>query len=302
MLQSMTGFISKTLSLTLKDEPVSITVIIKALNSRFFELTCKMPHGLAHLEQSIQKKLKEKLGRGSVSFTIYMSTLTPLTGTIHPSMRTIEEYLQSIKLIQKHFGKELDENDQRISLKDLIQLPSVFEQPEAVLSKQSTDMLIDEIDKLIDALVIERKREGAALQKDLENRIQTLKITIKELIGRADVVLQKRREKLHQETLELLKSASPEAQEHHLQQMHAQLEKMDIHEEIVRFETHLQHLEEFINIQQAEKGKKIDFILQELFRETNTIAAKCLDAHLSALTITIKVELEKAREQAQNIV
>lgn len=301
MLQSMTGFTSKTFSLPIKDEQVSVTVTIKALNSRFFELNCKMPHGLAHLEQAIHKKLKEKLGRGSIYCTIHMSTLAPLSGTVHPSLRTIEEYLASIELIKKKFGKKFDLNNS-ISLKDIIQLPSIFEQPEEVLAAKPAELLLTELDKLIDAVVTERKREGSALQKDLESRIKILDKAIKELTERSKAVLQKRREKLHLETLELLKSSSPEAQEHHVQQMHAQMEKMDIHEEIVRFETHLHHVDEFIKSKQAEKGKKIDFILQELFRETNTIAAKCLDAQLSSLTITMKVELEKAREQAQNIV
>lgn len=302
MLLSMTGFVSKTLTLTMKNEPVSVTVTIKALNSRFFEVNCKMPHGLAHLEQAIHKKLKEKLGRGSINCTIHMSTLAPLSGTVHPSLRTVEEYLKSIALIQKTFGKKYKLEDASISLKDLIQLPAVFEQPEEVLGGKNAEALLHALDSLVDDVVAERKREGAALQKDLESRMKTLDVTIKEIAKVSKTVLQKRREKLHQETLELLKTSSAEAQEHHLQQMHAQLERMDIHEELVRFETHLQHLKTFIKTDQPEKGKKIDFILQELFRETNTIAAKCLDAQLGTLTITLKVELEKSREQAQNIV
>lgn len=306
MLLSMTGFVSKTLSLTIKNEPVSVTVTIKALNSRFFEVNCKMPHGLAHIEQALQKKLKEKLARGSIYCTIHMSTLSPLSGTVHPSLRTVEEYLKSIALIKKTFGKEYNLGDEEgtagISLKDLIQLPAVFEKPEEILGTQTADVLLNAIDGLIDEVVAERQREGIALQKDLEGRIKILAASIKELAERSKSVLQKRREKLHHDTLELLKTISADAQEHHIQQMHSQLERMDVHEEIVRFETHLQHLETFIAAAQPEKGKKIDFILQELFRETNTIAAKCLDAQLGALTITMKVELEKSREQAQNIV
>lgn len=114
--------------------------------------------------------------------------------------------------------------------------------------------------------------------------------------------MQARRDKLLKDTLELLKDATPEAQEHHMQQLHVQLDKMDIHEELVRFASHITNFELCIHSDASEKGKKIDFILQELFRETNTIASKCLDAELSGLTIIIKVELEKAREQAQNIV
>lgn len=81
-----------------------------------------------------------------------------------------------------------------------------------------------------------------------------------------------------------------------------QLDRLDIHEEIVRFKTHIKSFSAIISSPDIETGKKLDFTLQELFRETNTIASKCSDAQISSLAIAIKVELEKAREQAQNIV
>ena len=85
-------------------------------------------------------------------------------------------------------------------------------------------------------------------------------------------------------------------------QLYYDLERMDIHEEIVRFKSHLQALKAIIHSQDIEKGRRVDFTLQELMREVNTIAAKCSDASISTHAITIKIELEKIREQAQNIV
>lgn len=301
MLLSMTGFVSKTIPFTIKGETVSITIAIKTLNSRFFEVNCKMPHVLGHCENVLHKKLKEKLSRGSVQCSVYVSSLAPFATTVTPSMRTIEGYLQAIQSIKKEFGKKYNIADQ-ITIKDIITLPAVFEQAEEPLDTKASEQLADIIDTLIESVVIERQREGAALQKDLEGRIKILKASIKKLEERSKKVLKERRAKLLKETMELLKDTTDEAREHHMQQLHAQLERMEIHEEIVRFKTHIKSMELCIKDKSSEKGKKIDFILQELLRETNTIASKCLDAELSGYTITIKVELEKAREQAQNIV
>ena len=301
MLLSMTGFVSKTVPFTIRGETVSITISIKTLNSRFFEVNCKMPHVLSHCEHMLHKKLKEKLSRGSVQCSLYVSSLTPFTSSIEPSMRTIEAYLQAIQTIQKEFGKKYNLSD-NVSVKDLITLPSVFEQTEEPLDTTTLEQLTGILDDLIDYVVVERQREGAALQKDLEGRLKILKASIKKLEERSQLVLKERREKLLKDTMELLKDTTDEAREHHMQQMHAQLERMEIHEEIVRFKTHVKNMELCIKDKSIEKGKKIDFILQELLRETNTIASKCLDAELSSYTIAIKVELEKSREQAQNIV
>jgi uncharacterized protein (TIGR00255 family) len=301
MLLSMTGFVSKTVPFTINGETVSITISIKTLNSRFFEVNCKMPHVLGHCEHMLHKKLKEKLSRGSVQCSLYVSSLTPFTSSITPSLRTIEAYLQAAKTIQKEFGKKYNLTDE-LSIKDIITLPSVFEQAEEPLDTKTTEQLAGIIDNLIEYVVIERQREGAALQKDLEGRLKILKSSIKSLEERSKNVLLERREKLLKDTMELLKDTTDEAREHHMQQLHSQLERMEIHEEIVRFKTHIKNMELCIKDKSTEKGKKIDFILQELLRETNTIASKCLDAELSGYTITIKVELEKSREQAQNIV
>lgn len=301
MLLSMTGFVSKTIPFTIRGETVSMTISIKTLNSRFFEINCKMPHVLNHCEPMLHKKLKAKLSRGSVQCSLYVSSLTPFSSTITPSIRTIEAYLQAIKTIQKEFGKKYGLTN-NLSIQDIIALPSVFEQTEEPLDPTTTQQLSDIIDELVEHVVTERKREGAALQKDLEGRLKILKTSIKKLEDRSKNVLKERREKLLKDTMELLKDTTDEAREHHMQQLHAQIERMEIHEEIVRFKTHVKNMELCIKDKSTEKGKKIDFILQELLRETNTIASKCLDAELSGYTITIKVELEKAREQAQNIV
>lgn len=301
MLLSMTGFASKTFPFIINGESISLTISLKTLNSRFFEANCKIPYVLIPYEYVIQKKLKENLSRGSVQCSINLSSLAAFAGSVQPSLRTVEAYLTSIEKINATFGSRFPISN-TVDIKDIIQLPFVFEQPETLLDAQALGQIETCLDLIIKDLIAERQREGSVLQKDLEGRINILKTTIEQIAIRSKSVLQARRDKLLKDTLELLKDATSEAQEHHMQQLHVQLDKMDIHEELVRFNAHLANFELVIKSDSLEKGKKFDFILQELFRETNTIASKCLDAELSSLTIIIKVELEKAREQAQNIV
>ena len=301
MLLSMTGFASKTFPFSINGETITLTISLKTLNGRFFEVVCKAPYVLTHYEYVIQKRLKEQLSRGSIQCSLHVSSLAPFAGSANVSLRMVAAYLESIKKINEEFGSTYHITN-TIDVKDIIQLPYVFEQPETALDESVLMQLEKALDNIIRDLIVERMREGEVLKKDLEDRINILKGTIDQIAERSQIVLQTRREKLLKDTLELLKDATAEAQEHHMQQLHLQLDKMDIHEELVRFKSHLANLQQCIHNETLEKGKKIDFILQELLRETNTIASKCLDAELSSLTIIIKVELEKAREQAQNIV
>lgn len=301
MLLSMTGFVSKTIDLPVKNDTISITINLKSLNSRFFEANYKMPHTFGHIEPVLTKKLKSVLRRGTVQCSLHVSNLSLLNGPVNPSLNTIKGYLNSIDEIKKEFGDNY-KLENGISIKDIMQLPHVFEQSEAILDKKSSSLLITVIEDMIEQLVKERRKEGISLQKDLEDRTKIMSETLKKLEKRTKQAATERRKKLETAAATMLKDASDEAKEHQTQMIYNQLEKMDIHEEIVRFSTHIKSLKKSIKDKTTEKGKKIDFTLQELFREINTIAAKCSDSELSSYAIGIKVELEKAREQAQNIV
>lgn len=312
MIVSMTGFSSKTLVVPLAAKtsekacpgtaPVatrlSITMTLKSLNARFFEATCKLPYALTHLETELIKRFKAKLFRGNVYFTLHMTNPQALTSFIEPALCTIDGYLRAIKTIDTTFGIT-----GTLTINDLIKLPHVFETQEHPLDPSIQTTLFAAIDELIDNLTHERSKEGLVLAQDLHQRIHTIRGYLQELEPRALAVMQQRKETLFQ----TLRSAvcSPEQQllpEPSHNALYAQLERIDIHEEIVRFKMHIDSLFNVIEAEGAEKGKKLDFILQELFREINTMAAKCSDAQISGLAINIKVELEKAREQTQNIV
>ena len=304
MTTSMTGFSSAIITVPITDattgqkQDVQVSLTLKTLNSRFFEASCRLPTSLSFLETELIKHFKKEFHRGTVQFTIYMSTPSALTGVIKPALSTVRGYLSALETIKKECNLEGD-----ITIRDLVLLENIFETKETPLSEDTVKRLWKEINILTEKCNDVRKEEGKALEQDLRNRASLIRGYIKELEPRAQEVMENKKKQLLENLRTMLKDVSSElTAESQISATYNQLEKLDIHEEIVRFNTHLDTLDKILTSPEVSKGKKLDFTLQELFRETNTIASKCADAQISGLAISIKVELEKAREQAQNIV
>ncbi len=304
MIISMTGFSSAIIELPIKDAQtgadhmVQVSLTLKTLNSRFFEAHCRLPGSLSFLETDLIRYLKKELYRGSVQFTIYMSTSSALTGVIEPALATVRGYLSAIQTIEKECNITGS-----ITINDLIHLPNIFQTYETPLDEKTLKKLWNAIFELTKKCQEMRLQEGAALEKDLSERVQHLRKYMTQLEPLAKKVTEDKKKQLIENLrLLLVNISSDTSPESHISATYNQLEKIDIHEEIVRFITHLNALESILSSSEVSKGKKIDFTLQELFRETNTIASKCSNADISSLAISMKVELEKAREQAQNIV
>lgn len=298
MVQSMTGFACKTLIIfPQKDNPVNLSISIKTLNSRFFEATCKLPYALSNFETDFVKMLKAKLHRGHIYLTIHASSQYLVSGTVTPALNTIKEYIDAIETIKKNIAISGD-----LSLHDLLRLPNIFTIEERNIEDEASIKLIfDTVEQLIGEVIEARKKEGALLQKDLEQRIVNVQQEIDAIEQNFNALMEQQKELIGQELSELddLGNEITEPRRHVL---YAMLDKIDIHEEIVRFKSHVSNFIMHLASPSVEKGKRLDFILQELSREVNTIAAKCSDSTISSLAINIKVDLEKAREQVQNIV
>lgn len=300
MIMSMTGFSSSTISVPINADGsrINLTLTLKTLNSKFFEVNCKLPYAFTHLETDLIKNFKSKLYRGNIYFTLYMTNPHALTVLVDPSKDSISGYLRTINKIKEEFN--LGGN---ITINDIINLPYIFETQEKQLSESSTELIFKAVDELVAKLVEYRIKEGMVLSTDILTRIENILKHFAELETRATEFMNIKKESIILNIKTILEENSPEAfSEAQNMVIFNQLDKIDIHEEIVRFKAHLNNLCTIIKSNDIEKGKKIDFTLQELFREINTMTAKCCDAVISGLAINIKVELEKAREQAQNII
>jgi uncharacterized protein (TIGR00255 family) len=300
--QSMTGFASKIVEIPLsKHDKLSLALHLKTLNARYFEITCRLPSVLNHVELGIHRILKTKLERGHV----YLAVKVQHAATQHvvlPSQTMIQEYLQAIETIKKTCKIQ-----ESVSLQTLLTLPHIFQIEEEYLDESTQQKFLDVIEQLADLVIQGRKHEGAILAKDICMHMQSLIKHLQKVDKLSAKICKEKKAALH----EVVSKIEPVTeQSRSLEQcmldnqksvLISELEKMDIHEEVVRAQLHAKSMLALIKGPDASKGKKLDFILQELNREINTIASKCSHSTISALTIDMKTDIEKAREQAQNI-
>lgn len=297
MVYSMTGFATRTLLLTTKDGNKSnVTINLKSLNSRFFEVNCRLPYALSHLETKLTKLFKQKLNRGNISCTIHMSNPNIFSGSIEPELGTVKGYLQAVEQIKKVTGLQQD-----IAIEQIIKLPNIFYVEEKELDSSSLETILQAINTLITAVLEERAKEGLELSEDIKKRLTIMHSEMLLIEKASALLLETHKEKVNLavQALQADENALAEARKNALFSI---LDKIDIHEEITRFKSHLQNLLDQLASKENEKGKRLDFTLQELSREINTISAKCSDATIGSHAINIKVEIEKMREQVQNIV
>ncbi len=297
MVLSMTGFATKNVSVALSDgSKAALAISIKTLNSRFFETTCKIPFALSHLENDFTKLLKKKLIRGHAYLTIQTSNQAIFKGSVEPSLNTVENYLKAIKVIQDRFGIK-----EPVSINTLLQLPNVLLVNDQVIDEAAQQLVINTLEELCESITKVRAEEGETLAQDLLERMRLMRSAIGIIEETSQVLIEEQKAKDNAAVKELEVDESQLA-ETRKNALYAILDKMDINEEIVRFKSHLTSLEQQLASQTPEKGKRLDFTLQELGREINTIAAKCSDARIGAQAINIKVEIEKVREQVQNLI
>ncbi|MEX0848639.1 MAG: YicC/YloC family endoribonuclease [Candidatus Dependentiae bacterium] len=295
-MRSMTGFASKTATLHFKETKFHATVSIKSVNSRFFENTCKLPYALHHLETDITKILKKQLYRGHLFTSINLSDQSILKGNVTTSLPIVKSYLQSVSEIQKETGVA-----GTFTISDLIQLPYVFSTQEKLIDEEIKTQLINLVQETVTLLIAEEEREGSAMCTDLTERLDIAQKNIDAIEHHHAAFMKARKEQILKE-IQTYTTEDDKVVETRKAALYYMLDKIDIHEEIVRFKSHLNRLHDLLASVNIEKGKRIDFTLQELTREINTIAAKASDAKMGSLAIDIKVELEKAREQTQNVV
>ena len=163
----MTGFAAQTLVIfPNSDNPVNISLSLKALNSRFFETTCKLPYALNNFETDFIKLFKTWIVRGHIYFTIHASSQHLLSCTVKPNFDVIKGYIEAVDQIKKEADLQ-----GHLTLNDLLELPNVFNVEEKNIDDASRKLIYEAVEHLIDEVLEARKKEGVSLKKDLEQRI-----------------------------------------------------------------------------------------------------------------------------------
>lgn len=291
----MTGFAEKNFRLAWHGESIPCSISIKAVNSRFLELNCKVPPFLSSIEVTCIKLCKQLLKRGSVTIIVLMGSNTP-GASITARTSVACNYIDACRALQKKFGLSGD-----FTVSDLFRIPDLF-----MLELDAADSSVHEqcataIESLLHEVRTMRTHEGQAMHSDIIERIAHIQERLQTIETAAIHVLATRKE-LVAKKIQELESSSPELVSAQRNAWYMELDKADLHEEIMRFGQHVHALRTHLNSDEEEKGRKLDFIVQEMNREINTVGAKCNDSTISAQVIDVKVELEKIRELIQNIV
>lgn len=296
MIKSMTGFAS----LTHEDERATIGLTIRAVNHRFLDLQLRIPQFLGDLEPRVRSLLQKRLSRGRVELAISVQFRSAAT----PSVELNTEFATALSAALDQ-AREHGLVSGALTPGDLLRLPqavTIRERPteaDPALEAQLGASVEAAVEQALAELDAMRAREGGHLQVDLEARRQRLGTLIEELAAAADVGRRDLEARLHERVREIgLQLPIDEATI--AQEIVRAAARSDISEEVTRFRAHLAHWEALVDGEEP-CGRKLDFLLQEMNREVNTFGAKADGLGVSELIINAKAELEKMREQVQNV-
>ena len=291
-MRSMTGY-SK---LNFEDEKFAINLELKSVNNKNLNLKIKLPYNLNFLENAIRTEVASKISRGSLDLKIEFEDKREL-GEIFDYDRSLSSaYMKILKEMENDFDEKFT-NKMDILVRNLnVIKKNDFEIDENEYSK----FILEKIQELLVGFVKTKEDEGNRLKAYFMERIEVLESKIEEIKKFKDTVVSNYKAKLL-ERLEKIKEEVEFKEEDILKEILLFTDKSDISEEISRLDSHLTQLKLEMNSSEIAIGKKIDFILQEIFRELNTTGVKCNLYDISKLVVESKNELEKIREQAMNI-
>ena len=290
-MQSMTGF-GRAVGQT---DLGSITVEIKAVNNRYLDVTLRLPRDLSFLDDTVKALVREHASRGRVEVQVRLQADKTTTEAVQLNLEQIRSYMQALGSLQQELGLQCE-----IKLEHLLALPGVFvdapvEVDEGVLSQQVKKVVAE----ALTALKESRRKEGERLAEDMAHRISVIAEVAQRISSLQDEVVLHYRQRLKDNIERIMPDVQVDSGRLEME-VAIFADRVSIAEELVRLQTHLDNFKGFLSSREA-VGRKMDFYLQELNREVNTIGSKVPDALISQQVVEIKAELEKIREQAQNI-
>lgn len=271
-----------------------LTVEIQSVNRRHLEISCFLPREWLGLDAEIKERLSKEIQRGHVTVTLNAAYERESPITVTPNLALVAQ----LKTAWEKIAATVNTPLQSTQLLELLAKERDLFLYEGNMKDHSA--LQEALDQCLAQLIEMKKKEGLRLLADILPRFQLMQEAIRQIRQRAPNAIEKYRNKLKARLEEIL-SGSVENEEKILREVSVYAEKVDITEEITRFESHLKQALELFNSDVPSVGKTCEFLLQELNREINTIASKAADAEVARLVIAVKAELERIREQIQNV-
>lgn len=272
-----------------------ITIELKSVNARYLEYHAKIPRVLAFAEEPLKHIISQKISRGKVEFFV----------TIAQAQRALSHVVGDVSLAKSYYDATQQiaqalHLQETLSLSQLVRMPDVLtvvpsEQAQAQMQEVAQKALME----AVDAFLLMRRTEGERLKADLQSRLQQISQYIVEIEKNSEQRVEIYTQKLYQKLCALLEDSTID-QARILTEAAIFADKTAIDEETVRLKSHIAQFYEILE-QEGAIGRKLDFLTQELNREINTIGSKCADISITRLVIEVKSEIEKIREQVQNI-
>lgn len=290
MPQSMTGYGRCTLA----QDGREVTIELKSVNHRFLDLAFRMPRSFAFLENDMRAHISNKLARGHVDIFVTYKNSRDDARKVTLDSALLGEYLTTLR--QGGIDHMLDDN---LRLRDVLSMQDVLTVEEADEDQQALSALtLSALDTALDSLCAMRRREGEAMRGDVEMRLDTLERTAHAIDERAPQWLEEYRQRLRARIEEICQMQLDEARL--TQEVALAADKAAVDEETVRLRSHIAQMRDLLK-QSEPAGRKLDFLVQEMNREVNTTGSKSSDLILTGMVVDAKAELEKIREQIQNI-
>ena len=291
MIKSMTGF-GRSIY---ENEGREYLIEIKSVNNRFSDINIKMPRSFNYLEEKIKKEILKSVTRGKIDLYITFNNNSDKGKTIKLNTEIAKIYIDELKKLSKE--AEIIDN---INIMDISKFPDVLnikmeEDSEEIIEKE----LMIALDGAIKSFIDMREKEGSKIKQDFENRIKVISEKVEKISNISAGLVEEYIVKLETRIKELLKTDVVD-QTRLAQEVVIYSDKCSVQEELTRLRS---HITQFLNLtnENTAIGKKLDFLIQEMNRETNTIGSKANNLEITNLVVDIKTELENVREQVQNI-
>ena len=287
MVHSMTAFSRQQL----EREWGSLTWEIRSVNHRYLEPSVRLPENFRNLENPIRKQLRDKLYRGKIECQLRLRTVEANQIDWHLNLDLISQLIKANSEINNNIG-----GDYKLSSLDILKWPGVISDQsidEELFNKEALELF----EKALDDLMVVRQREGATLRDMILKRIASIQDIIDSIQAKMPSIIQKQKENLLNKLEELKAEFEPSRLE---QEVTVLAQKADVDEELDRLNSHLQEVKRVLD-SSGQIGRRLDFLMQELNREANTLSSKSIVVETTQNAVELKVLIEQMREQIQNI-
>ena len=293
MIKSMTGFGRGEFS----DGKRNVTVEIRTVNHRYCDIAVRMPLRYSFAEDKVRKTIRGKISRGKADVSILVENITESDVTIRLNEPVADQYIENLNRLKNEFRL-----DGEISLSLIAQMPEVLKQiPDVEDEDEMTRCILTPVMQAVENLEEMRAAEGRKLAQDLLMRADLIRELVSRIEVKADDVPREYAKRLRDRIGELLEGSVEIPEDRIMVEAAIFADKCNITEELTRLKSHMDQMKTIITESSGADGKKLDFLVQEMNREANTIGSKANNLEITSLMLQIKAEIEKIREQVQNI-